>query len=331
MRHKVLITGASGFVGYHLVRAAKEAGLEVHAAVRRSSKTGDIVSYVDKFVYPDFSQVSSLATLFSEEQYDYVVHAAAMTKAKREEDMFLVNVSYTLNLVEAAFGASVPVKRVHFVSSLAAIGPISYDLDSINESTICNPVTGYGRSKKTAEFLLRERFSDKPIRVFRPTAVYGPNDKDIFILLKSLHRGLDAYIGRYPQKLSFVYVKDLARVLIESLFVENEEMQCFNITDGHTYGRYELAEIFKKITGKNLWRFHVPYGIVKQIAKLSHLLYRSSAKTPVIYPERLNELTAPNWACDISLARGQLGFMPRYSLEQGLVESLEWYKDNGWL
>lgn len=332
MMQKLLITGASGFVGYHLVRAAKERGMEVHAAVRRSSNIRDIEGYVDKFVYPDFSQVDTLAALFSEESYDYIIHAAAMTKAKREEDMRHVNVDYTLHLMKAAFSISNPPKKIHFVSSLAAIGPIHYDSPAlIDENTAYNPVTLYGRSKKSAEVLIKEQFADKPIRIFRPTAVYGPNEKDIFILLKTLNSGLDAYIGRSPQKLSFIYVVDLANILIDSLRLDLQELQCYNITDGQVYERYELADIFKRTTHKRMLRFHIPLTVVKQVARLSQWIYKSSSKTPVIYPERLHELTAENWACDISKAKEKLGFVPHYNLEEGLAESLKWYKANGWL
>lgn len=161
--------------------------------------------------------------------------------------------------------------------------------------------------------------------------MYGPNDREIFVLLKTLHSGLDAYIGRRPQKLSFVYVKDLAHVLVDSLRIDLHGLQCYNITDGHVYERYELAEIFKNIANKRMLRLHVPYVLVNQVAKLSQWLYRSSSKTPVIYPERLNELTAENWACDISKARTELGFSPQYNLKEGLAESLEWYRANDWL
>lgn len=332
MKQKLLITGASGFVGYHLVRVAKGAGLEVHAAVRPSSRVEDIAGFVDKLVYPDFSDIDSLVALFSEESYDYIIHAAAMTKAKREEDMLHVNVDYTINIAKAAFSIPTPPQKIHFVSSLAAIGPIGYeDAVKIDENTKYKPVTVYGRSKMMAERLLKAQFADRPIRIFRPTAVYGPNERDIFILLKTLNRGLDTYIGRRPQQLSFIYVVDLARILIDSLRVDVDSLQCYNLTDGRDYGRYELANIFKKITNKRLWRIHVPHSVVKQVAQLSQWLYRSSSKIPVIYPERLNELTAENWGCDISKAKEELGFVPQYDLEAGLAESLQWYKAHGWL
>ncbi|MBD1423417.1 NAD-dependent epimerase/dehydratase family protein [Sphingobacterium chuzhouense] len=330
MKRKILITGASGFVGFHLVSAAFEAGYEVHAAIRRSSQVADIEPFIEKFVYPDFNQASSLTALFSSENYDYVIHAAAMTKAKSEMEMIEVNVGMTQRLLEAAFQASQPPVRFIFVSSLAAVGPVGYLDEPITERTPYKPVTMYGRSKREAEKMIRVKFAERPITIIRPTAVYGPREKDLFILFNTMNKGLDAYVGKAPQKLSFVYVKDLVDVLLRACISPQKGLAVFNISDGRVYSRYEMAEIFKKTFRKKLIRVHVPYTIVKTVAQISQWLYRNSSKTPVIYPERLGELTAENWGCDIRYAEQVLGYHPQYDLNSGLADSLLWYKKNNW-
>lgn len=330
MKTKILVTGASGFVGFHLVSAACEAGYEVHAAVRQSSQVADITPYVQKFVYPDFNQISSLSALFASEKYDYVIHAAAMTKAKSEAEMMDANVGVTERLLQAAFQAPEPPKRFVYVSSLAAIGPLAYLDGPITESTAYKPVTMYGRSKRKAEEMIRAKYTDKPISIIRPTAVYGPREKDLFILFNTMNKGLDAYVGRAPQKLSFVYVKDLVDVLLRACVSTHPGQDIFNISDGHVYSRYEMAEIFKQTFRKKLIRVHVPYAFVKTVARVSQWLYSKSPKTPVIYPERLGELTAENWGCDIRHAQNALGYHPEYDLKRGLMDSLRWYKQNNW-
>ncbi|RZF58051.1 NAD-dependent epimerase/dehydratase family protein [Sphingobacterium corticibacterium] len=327
---KILVTGASGFVGFHLVSAAYEAGYEIHAAVRRSSQITDINPFVGKFVYPDFNQINSWATLFASEKYDYVIHAAAMTKAKSEVEMMDANVGVTERLLQAAFQSPNPPQRLVYVSSLAAIGPVSYLDGPITESTPYRPVTMYGRSKREAEKMIRGKFADKPISIIRPTAVYGPREKDLFILFNTMNKGIDAYVGRAPQKLSFVYVKDLVEILLRACVSSQTILDIFNISDGNVYSRYEMAEIFKQTFRKKLVRVHVPYAIVKSVAHVSQWLYSNSVKTPVIYPERLGELTAENWACDISHAETVLGYRPVYDLNRGLTDSLRWYKQNNW-
>lgn len=330
MTKKILITGASGFVGFHLVSAAFEAGYEVHAAVRESSQIKDITPFVKKFVYPDYNQTISLASLFVSEKYDYVIHAAAMTKAKSETEMMHANVHVTERLLEAAFHTTQPPKRFVLVSSLAAIGPLRYLDGPITESTAYNPLTMYGRSKREAEKMVFEKFADKPISIIRPTAVYGPREKDIFILFDTMNKGLDAYVGKAPQKLSFVYVKDLVDALLCACVSPQTGLEVFNISDGRVYSRYEMAEIFKKTFHRKLIRIHVPYTIVKTVAHIAQWLYRESPRIPVIYPERLRELTAENWGCDITHAEQRLGYHPQYDLHSGLTDSLLWYKKNNW-
>lgn len=331
MNKKLLVTGASGFVGFHLLEKAAAAGFEIHAAVRKSSNIEEITPFVSKFVYPNFEDSTSLLHLFQEEKYDYVIHAAAMTKAKSAQAMFHVNVKYTELLLEAAFQADVPPKRFVFVSSLAALGPIGYADGFLKDDSPYHPVTVYGRSKQAAEQMIKQRFADKPISIVRPTAVYGPREKDLFILFDTMNKGLDVYIGKNPQKLSFIYVQDLVNGLLKACVNPQTGLTAFNITDGNVYSRYAMAEIFKRTLNKKPLRVHVCYSFVKQIAKISEWLYKSSPKTPVLYPERLNELTAENWSCDISAAKQSLGFSPQYDLDSGLKESLLWYKRNNWL
>jgi len=332
MRTKVFITGASGFVGSHLVEAAKEKGWEVHAAVRSSSKTDDIKAFVDKFIHPDFGNVEELQQLFLHEKYDYIIHAAALTKSKSEEEMLRVNVGMTQNLMQAAFAEGVELKRFVYVSSLAAIGPIAFNsAEDIHEETDYRPLTVYGRSKKTSELNIKKRFADKAISVFRPTAVYGPREKDLFILFDTLNKGFDPYIGANPQKLSFIYVKDLVDILLKGCEAPQEGLEFYNISDGQVYSKYAMADIFRKTFKKKALRLHIPYRVVAFVARISLMLYKNSSRTPVIYPERLGELTAENWSCDISKAKQKLGFTPKYDLEKGLAATLLWYKDNNWL
>ena len=329
---KVLVTGASGFVGSHLVESASALGWEVHAIVRSSSNVKAIEPYVSKFVYANMSNVDELKLLFEQTAYDYVIHAAAMTKAKYEAEMIKVNVGYTENLMEAAFASPNPIERFVYVSSLAAIGPIPYATqEGIHEDSPYNPLTVYGRSKRASELRVREKFSDKPISVFRPTAVYGPREKDLFILFDTLNKGFDPYIGSKPQKLSFVYVRDLVDVLLKGCTVSQGDLEFYNISDGEVYSRYTMADIFKEVFNKKALRLHLPHSLVSIFASISQLLYKFSNNTPVIYPERLLELTAENWCCDISKAKRMLGFDPKYNLNRGLKEALLWYKTNNWL
>jgi nucleoside-diphosphate-sugar epimerase len=325
MNGKVLITGASGFVGYHLTEAALKAGLEVYAAIRKSSAVDHLRHLPIQYVYLDMSDTESMRALFDKHRFDYVIHGAGLTRAKNAEEYNRVNATYSLNLATVALGYQ--VKKFVLLSSLAALGPIPFTSAGLDEQHQSAPVTDYGRSKRLAEQLLLEGVPDLPLVILRPTAVYGPREKDIFIMFKTMAGGIEPYIGRTCQKLSFIYVKDLANIAIKALAVDTGNA-IYNIADGKVYDRYALANIFKQEMKKKTIRFHVPLPIVKIIASA---MERFSSNTPALNKEKLSELTAESWDCNIEKARRELGFQPEYDLNRGMQETLHWYKEHQWL
>jgi len=326
MRKKVLITGASGFVGYHLVAAAVNAGMNVHAAVRSSSKTEQLQQFNVRYVTPEYTNHDSLVKLLEQNQYNYIIHAAGATRAGSADEYNTINAEYTRNLIRAAKQADIPLEKVVFISSLAALGPVGYDdVWPVPDGISASPVTRYGASKLLAEKYLEE-FIDLPWVTLRPTAVYGPYEKDLFVLFKTFKRGMEFYMGRKPQKLSFVYVKDLADAAILALTTPPIHTG-YNISDGECYDRYALANIFKRILGVHMLRVHIPIPVVKLIATISEMI---SKGTPLLNNEKLRELTARNWNCNIDQARFDLGFNPQYNLGKGMEETLIWYKENKW-
>jgi len=329
MSKKVLITGASGFVGYHLIVKAIECGLEVYAAIRSNSNVSHLKGLNVNYVQLNFSAVDELKAALEEKQYAYIIHAAGTTKAKTLQEYNRVNAEYSRNLALAASLVNYTVEKFVFVSSLAAIGPIADFNTTIDDDAIAQPVTFYGLSKKLAEEYLNE-IENLPLVTVRPTAVYGPREKDIFILFKTINSGLEPYIGKFNQQLSFIYVKDLAEI-ISRLLKSDIVHKTYNITDGLTYDRYALAEGLKKALHKKTLKVHIPLGIIKGLAGFMDTIYAKSSKTPTINKEKIKELTAPNWACNIENLKRDLQFEPQYNLEKGLMETVKWYKTNHWL
>lgn len=329
MKKRVLITGASGFVGYHLIAAALASDLEVFAAVRPSSNIQHLKEFSIQYTNPDFTSTEALKKELEEKQYDYIIHAAGITSAKTKEEYTTVNADYTRNLALAAVSAQINLKKFVFVSSLAALGPLTDLADTIEDYSPGHPVTSYGESKLLAEKYLSE-IDGLPLLVIRPTAVYGPREKDIFILLQTINKGLEPHIGRFRQQISFIYVKDLAAIIVDALFSEVTNRQ-YNICDGNVYDRYALAEGVKKALNKKTWKFHLPVFAVSGLASIMEMIYRNSASAPTLNKEKMNELTAVNWACSIEGVKKDIGFLPQYNLEKGLVETINWYKTNKWL
>lgn len=326
MKNKILITGASGFLGFHLVNEARKRGLEVYAAVRKSSD----VSHLDaRLVHLNYSSAEELSAVLNEHHFDYIVHAAAVTRSKNPAVYEKVNVRYAENLALAASGLA-GLKSFVFVSSLAAVGPVSYHAPKLSENSPKNPLTGYGKSKKSAEEALL-KIQNLPLTIIRPTAIYGPRERDLLVLFRTIIVGLDLYIGKTPQKLTFIHGEDAATAILNAAQKPFEKIRTFNLTDGNTYSRYAIADLIADVTGRKAFRIHLPVGLVSAVAGMLEFLYRWSEKYPVLYRERISEVTAESWDCDTELIRTELGFTPKYNLESGLIETLQWYFIQKWL
>jgi len=328
MSEKVLITGASGFLGYHIVNAALEQKLDVYAAVRKNSDIKHLEKLPVHYLYLDYDNVPDLAKQLSENDIKYIIHAAGITKAIKQDTYDHINATYTLNLAKAAENSRPFFKKFVFISSLAAVGPLTDSDAKITEATAPNPVTGYGRSKLLAEKGLAN--IEIPSAILRPTAVYGPRDKNIFILVKSVSKGLDPYMGKILQQLSFVHARDVADAAVTSLF-KPDATGIYNITDGNSYNRYQFSDIVKKILNRKAVRFHIPMPLMTSLAYLLETANGWLKKPSVISREKLLELAALNWICDISKAKKELDFSPKFDLNSGLQDSIDWYKNNKWL
>ncbi|MDB5130271.1 MAG: UDP-glucose 4-epimerase [Mucilaginibacter sp.] len=328
MKEKVLITGASGFVGYHLIEEALKNNLEVFAAVRKSSKTDHLKGLNIQYVYSDFNDVASLKRDIRERQYDYIIHAAGITAARSQTEYDEVNAGYTHNLALAVQQSGIQLKKFVLISSLAAVGPLNTLEGVITESAPPRPITAYGRSKLLGEENLKA-FPALNYTILRPTGVYGPRDRGIFIFFKQVSKGIEPYIGSSAQHFSFLYVADLAKAAIKALYAGNHKT--YNLSDGNYYGRYELGNLTKAILNQKTLKFHLPVNFVKFIAYLSEKYCYLSNRAAILNIEKLSELIAVNWYCSIREAKADLGFSPGHNLQSGLTETLNWYRLNKWI
>ena len=326
MKKRVLITGATGFVGYHLIQAALDNNLEVYVSVRRQSIVAHLADFAVNYVELDFESIGHMKHHIEEKKYNYIIHAAATTKAKNREAYFHINAIYTRNFAIAASTATHKIEKFVFVSSLAARGPLLGQHDAISLS---NPVTDYGRSKALAETYLSQ-LKNLPLIVFRPTAVYGPREKDIFILIKAINSGLEFYIGTQQQPLTFIHVTDLAEAILKVL-KSDLVYKTYHISDGEIYNRFSLAEYTRLALKKKTLVVKVPSAIIKGLAWGLEHTYKVFNKVPTLNVDKIKELTAISWACSIDSLQNDIGFKPKYQLEGGIKETITWYKENNWL
>ena len=322
---KILITGASGFVGSHLVEEALNRGLEVHAGIRATSSKRYLQDSRIKFVEMDFKDEDNLAAVVKT-PYDYIMHNAGITKAPNDKTYLNVNKAYTQRFVEQITKHLPNLKKFTFTSSIAAYGPADEVEDQIVSNRMDpNPVTGYGRSKLAAEKYLKQQ-DQLPWMIVRPTAVYGPRDVDVLTLFKSVKKGIAGQIGFKDQYASFIYVKELVRVMLDITLSEHTQKSYF-ASDGGRYHVQELNRIVADAMNKKIVKIKIPLPLIKAIAGVNELYSKLSGKTTILNFDKVNELKATNWFCDISDLKRDINYQPEILLKEGIALTTKWYKE----
>ena len=331
MKQKVLISGASGFVGGFLVEEALRRGLEVYAGIRESCDLKYLKDPDINFVYPDYDDVEGLKSFFAKHKFDYFIHNAGVTKSPSQEEYFNVNAEYLNNIIQAVEGSGVNLTKLTFISSLAAYGPAEYSENGIiTDAGVPRPVTTYGRSKLKGEEYLKSQNSI-PYVIIRPTAVYGPRERGLFTMYQLLNRGLDISVGLEDHQLTFIYVKDLVRVILDSTLAHKKNVAYF-ATDLAVYTSTSFTKAVQKALGnKAAIKIKLPITVVKLLGFASEKIGGLFGKYPTLNVDKVNELEANSWVCDTTNLVVDLRYQPHYNLERGLEESIKWYKENNWL
>ncbi|HEX6575314.1 MAG TPA: NAD-dependent epimerase/dehydratase family protein [Gemmatimonadaceae bacterium] len=318
-----LVTGASGFVGSHLVEALIARRWRVRCLVRKSS----VLKWLP---VDDISLINGDVALPGDDldravrNVSVVFHLAAVTSAPTAEVYNAANVEGTRNIVNAMRKCA-PDALLVFCSSLAAAGPARSR--PVNETDEPNPVSGYGRSKLTAERIVEE--SGLEYLIVRPPAVYGPRDKDILAAFKLAKRGFAFRIAPEGQRLSLVHVEDLARGL--ACAAETEGRGVYYMTDGMIHTWESIIDNIARAIGKHPRIVAIPVAVADTLARADMMRSSFVGAKPLLTPDRILELTQPNWTCDDTRARLDIDYESSISLPDGLKSTAEWYRSVKWL
>ncbi len=333
---KILITGASGFVGSAIVDKALRQGFETWAGVRAASSRAYLQDPRIRFIDLDYAHagklIEQIARFVQENgKFDYIIHCAGVTKTPLKTNFYRVNFQYTRNLVEALIQTDAIPESFVLISTLSVMGPgDEKNYTPFMPNQRCNPNTHYGDSKLLTENYLKT-IDGFPYVILRPTGVYGPRDKDYLLFVRMVKKGFDVKAGLRKQLLTFIHAEDLAEVALRCIEKKIYRKEYF-VADGNAYTDNEFTAIIREILHKKGGiTLRIPLIPLKAISFLSEKINGIFGKASTLNTDKYHIMKQRNWNCDTSLLAEELDFKPRYQLREGFENTIAWYRENGWL
>ncbi|MGE3526688.1 MAG: NAD-dependent epimerase/dehydratase family protein [Gemmatimonadales bacterium] len=320
---RVSLSGATGFVGSHLVDALLEQGHEVTALVRSPARARALDTRVT-LVPGDLDDPQALRDVCAGQ--DVVFHVAGLTAARSESEFLRVNREGTARLLEAA--ATEAVGRFVLVSSLAAAGPSRVGEPRAGGETPA-PVTAYGRSKLAAEAVVRE--GPIPWTILRPPTVYGPRDREVLRVFQAVKLGIAPVFGRGTQELSAVYGPDLAAALVAAAGAETAAGRTYHPAHPEVFTSTDMVRAIARAMDTPVRLVPLPGGLARGLLALTGGYARLRNRATILNPDKANEFLAAAWTCDPTPLIRDTGWQPAHDLERGVAATLAWYRENKWL
>lgn len=330
---KVLVVGAGGFAGGFICEECLRRGYEVWAGVRATTSREYLKDGRLHFLTLDFDNPSTLKDSFKEagvERWDYIIYNLGATKCINFADFNRINYQYLKYFTEALHQADMLPEKMLYISSLSAMGPgDERGYSPYTEKMIPMANTRYGASKLKAEMWLST--CGIPTVIFRATGIYGPRDKDYFLMFKSIKKGFDFSVGFRKQMLSFLYVEDLARACCDAL-EKAAPGQTYIVGEPAVYSQKEFRKLAAEALGKKtVIPVRLPLWIVKMVSSVAEKIGVAKGKPSTLNSDKYKIMAQRNWNIDVTKAREGFGFQPRVSLPEGIRRSVEWYSSEGWL
>jgi len=323
-----VVTGGTGFVGSHMVDLLLAKGHEVRCVVRKSSNLKWLENKNVKIFNFGLSDREGLKEIIKDA--DFIYHIAGVVKSKSKDGYFKGNVEPTRNILDACLQVNPNIKRILIVSSMTACGPTKID-KPVNENTPENPITTYGESKFMQEQLAKSYMDKLPITIVRPPAVYGPRDTEIYLVFKTYKQGLMTLVGFNKKELSLVHVSDLVNGIYLASTNENSKGKTYFISSDEITDWTEVSKILEDVFKKKAIKINIPHPVVYLIAAIAQFFSIFSKKPATFNLEKARDFVQEAWTCDISKAVKELNFHPEMSTEEGIRQTIDWYKSEKWL
>ena len=321
---KALVTGATGFVGSHLVEALRRSGAEVTALARSPDKAAALTAQGVRVVRGDLHDQAALQD--AAQGQDVLYHVAGVVAARDEAGFLRANCEGTANVVAAAERGGSP--RFVLVSSLAAGGPAPRG-SPLTGREPPQPVTAYGRSKLAAEQVVRR--SGLRWSILRPPIVYGPRDREVLKIFRIARLGVAPVFGDGSQELSAVHAADLAQALIAAGESEATVGGTYNACHPEIFTSGELGRAVGAAMGRSVGTVRIPALLARALLSVTEASARLTRQATILTTDKAHEFFQPAWTGDPTALTRDSGWRAAYDLRAGLADTYQWYRKAGWL
>jgi dihydroflavonol-4-reductase len=326
---RALVTGASGFVGSHLVDALVARGDAVTCLVRPTSNLRWLPQDAVSVVHGDVTHAESLGRAVT--GVDVVFHLAGMLRGADRAAYYAVNAEGARNLARACVERPGAPPFLVCCSTQAAGGP-AVQRRRRHEQDAPAPVSDYGHSKLAGETAVIDA-AGTTLRhaILRPPAVYGPRDIDILMYFRLIARGLAVYVGDGRQAIDLVYVTDVVAALLLLADSPNEASGVYYVNDGGDHTWRTLAADIATALDKRPLLVPIPAPVIGVVAFVAETVASVRGVAPTIHRQKVREFRQDAWICDSSRLRNDLGFENTYNVSRGVRETACWYREQGWI
>lgn len=325
---KVLVTGASGFLGSHIAEQLAKAGHEVRLLLRRTSNR-EFLTFPHEETLGDVTDLESLVAAVRDA--DAVIHPAGLIKARNEAEFRLVNETGTENLVRAIESHAPDIRRFIYISSQSAHGPAPRGEPRPHDAEP-NPVSAYGRSKLGGEDVTRtSSLADRSV-IFRMPVIYGPRDPALLPFFKAVKYRVAPLLRAGRNKLSIIYAADAASAVVQATTAEADVGgKIYSPEDGCIYTWRDLLAAIEAAEGHRALMLPVPLVGYQAAGFASELFGRATGNVQVFDRDKVREMRRRAWVCSAEDLRQDLGWRAEVQIEEGARLTYDWYRAADWL
>jgi nucleoside-diphosphate-sugar epimerase len=325
---RVLVTGASGFLGSHVAELFASEGHNVRTLLRKSSSR-KFLDFPHEEAIGDITDAASLPAAVA--GVDAVIHCAGLIMARSEAEFASVNEHGTTNLYRAIEAHNPDVKRIVYISSIAAHGASKSGRPRPADAPP-RPVTAYGRSKLAGELLARRSSLGKRTVTFRPPAIYGPRDPALLPFFQLARFRVIPMLAGGKNQISMVYATDIARAIYLAATAEaNIGGEIYGPEDGAVHTWNDMIAAIEKATGRKMFKLPTPRIFYDTVA-LGSEAFGAVTRRPVIFTrDKVREMAQNAWVCSAADLERDLGWKAEVGITEGARLTYNWYKEAGWL